>query len=580
MSPHAAARPFTAPPAQHEAGALPAPRHHHLATYLREAAARHGDRAAFTTCLPNGMFGSLTFAEADRRSDAFAAWLRLEVGLGQGARVALMTPNALAYPIVAFGTLKAGCTLVNVNPLYTSAELDHQLRDSGAEVLVVVDMFADRVAGAPAATRLRRVVTCEVTEGFSPVPRAVVRLVQRVWDRALPAVEVRHERLARVLRAGEARLRDGAEPSRWIEGQGPGTLAALQYTGGTTGVSKGAMLSHGNLLANVEQIRAVAEGHTVEGEECVLTALPLYHVFAFTANLLSFYGAGAHNVLAPSPRPIQNLRRAFENYPITWVTGVNTLFNALLNEEWFTAFPPRTLKAAVAGGAALQGAVAERWARVTGTRIAEGYGLTEASPVVTFNPLSGEARRDSIGVPVPGTSVRLLDDEGIVVQRGEPGELCVSGPQVMSGYFGRPDESAKVLRDGWLHTGDVATMDEDGFLRIVDRKKDMVIVSGFKVFPNEVEDVIARMDAVLECAVVGVPDPATGEQVRAYVVAQDPALSPEAVRAHCARSLTSYKVPKVVELRTELPKSPIGKVLRKELRAEHLRSLASGGLPC
>jgi long-chain acyl-CoA synthetase len=316
----------------------------------------------------------------------------------------------------------------------------------------------------------------------------------------------------------------------------------------------------------------MGRSHLEDGREVILTALPLYHIFAFTFNLLAFWGAGARNVLVPSPRPIGNLQRAFDNYRITWVSGVNTLFNALLNEEWFTAFPPRHLKAAVAGGAALQSAVAERWQRVTGTRIAEGYGLTETSPVVSFNPLAGVAKPDSIGIPAPGTEVRLVDDEGHDVPLGTPGELIVRGPQVMQGYWQQPEESAKVLRDGWLYTGDVAVMDEQGYFKIVDRKKDMILVSGFNVYPNEVEDAIAQMDAVLEVAVVGVPDAKSGEAVRAFVVSQDPGLTEEAVRAHAKRLLTDYKVPRSIEFRTELPKTPIGKILRKDLRDEARRA--------
>ena len=300
----------------------------------------------------------------------------------------------------------------------------------------------------------------------------------------------------------------------------------------------------------------------------MLTALPLYHIFAFTFNLLCFFVAGARNVLVPSPRPIQNLQRAFDNHRITWVSGVNTLFNALMNEEWFTAFPPRHLKAAVAGGAALQHAVAARWQQVTGTRIAEGYGLTESSPVVCFNPLGGTHKPDSIGIPTPGTEVRVVDEEGRTVAPGEPGELTVRGPQVMQGYWGQPQETARTLRDGWLHTGDIAVMDEDGHFRIVDRKKDMILVSGFNVYPNEVEDAIALMDEVLEVAVVGVPDARSGEAVRAYVVPQRDGLSEEAVRAHCRQRLADYKVPRSVVFRQELPKTPIGKILRKALRAE------------
>jgi long-chain acyl-CoA synthetase len=543
--------------------------HAHLADLVRSAAQRYAKQTAFTTCMPNGMHGSLTYAQVDMYSDAFAVYLREVVGLKAGARVALQTPNCLAYPVVAFGVFKAGCVLVNTNPLYTAEEMTHQFAGSGAEVLVIVDLFADKLPQVLAATGIRRVVVAEVTQFFSRVPRAVIRAVMKVWSRVLPKIVVEHIRLDWALAEGAvARTQKGIDVAAYTRGVGSDALAALQYTGGTTGVSKGAMLTHGNLLDNCAQAWAMGRALIDEGRETVLTALPLHHIFAFQFNLLCFFAAGARNVLVPSPRPIGNLQRAFDNYKITWMSGVNTLFNALLNEEWFTAFPPKHLKGAVAGGAALQSAVAQRWQRVTGTRIAEGYGLTECSPVVCFNPLVGTQKPDSIGVPVPGTQVRLVDDTGLPVPLGAAGELIVRGPQVMQGYWNRPAETAGVLRDGWLYTGDVAVMDADGYFRIVDRKKDMILVSGFNVYPNEVEEVIARMEQVLEVAVIGTPDAKSGEAVRAYVVAQDPALTAEQVRAHCRKYLTDYKVPRNVEFRTELPKTPIGKILRKNLKAE------------
>ena len=551
------------------------PQHPHLPALLSEAAARFASQVAFTTCMPNGMHGSLTFAQVDALASDFAVYLRNVLGLAPGARVALQTPNCLAYPVCAFGILKAGCVLVNTNPLYTASEMEHQFVDSGAEVLVIVDMFADRLEGLLPRTSIRRVIVCEVSQFFPAVPRAVIRGVMRWWNRALPPVAVEHVRLQQALAEGhQARERQGVDVNAFTAGTTRQTLAALQYTGGTTGRSKGAMLTHGNFLHNVSQSFSMGRSHIREGGEVVLTALPLYHIFAFTFNLLCFFVAGARNVLVPNPRPIQNLQRAFDNYPITWVSGVNTLFNALTNEEWFTAFPPAHLKAAVAGGAALQRAVAERWSRITGTRIAEGYGLTESSPVVCFNPLEGLHKPDSIGIPVPGTEVRLVDDAGAPVAAGQPGELVVRGPQVMSGYWQQPEETARTLRDGWLHTGDIAVVDEDGYFRIVDRKKDVILVSGFNVYPNEVEEVIAQLDAVLEVAVIGVPDERSGEAVRACIVLQQDGLTEEQVRAHCKRFLTDYKVPRSVEFRAEMPKSPIGKILRKDLKAELTRRQA------
>jgi long-chain acyl-CoA synthetase len=551
---------------------LPRPRHGDLVELLRDSESRFARQIAFTTCMPNGMHGSLTYAQVAQYSDEFAVYLRDCLGLAAGTRVALQTPNCLAYPVVAFGVLKAGCVLVNTNPLYTQSEMTQQFADSGAEALVIVDMFANKLEGMLPATRLKKVIVCQVSQFFPAIPRAVIRSVMKVWNRTLPSIGVEHVRLERALAEGRKALRKNSiDVTAYARGLGFDTLAALQYTGGTTGVSKGAMLTHGNLLSNVDQALAMGGSHIDHGREVVLTALPLYHIFAFTFNLLCFYAVGARNVLSPSPRPIGNLQRAFENYRITWVSGVNTLFNALLNEEWFTAFPPKHLKAAVAGGAALQHAVALRWERVTGTRIAEGYGLTEASPVISFNPLSGTQKPDSIGIPVPGTEVRLVGADNEPVPLEQPGELIVRGPQVMAGYWNRPDETARVIRAGWLHTGDVAVMDRDGYFRIVDRMKDMVLVSGFNVYPNEIEDVIARMDEVLEVGVIGVPDAKSGEAVRAYVVPLADGLTEEAVRAHCRRYLTEYKVPKGIEIRRELPKTPIGKILRRELRAEYER---------
>lgn len=525
-------------------------------------------KAAFSCVVPNGMNGRLGFAQLDELSDAFAGYLRGVLGLKAGDRVAVQLPNSLGYPVVALGVFKAGCVLVNTNPLYTETEMIHQFNNAGVQVLVLVDMFADKLPAVLAKTGVKQVVLASVSEFFPTIPGAIVRGVQRYWNRVLPPVTVPHTRLKTAIAKGRTTL--AATPARtYWEGIGRHDLAVLQFTGGTTGVSKGAMLTHDNLLNNIQQTRAMGQSHMAEGQECVLTALPLYHIFAFTTNLLGFLAVGGHNVLIPSPRPVQNLQRAIENFPITWMTGVNTLFNGLLNEEWFVAYPPKKLKASISGGTALHSAVAQRWREVTGTPIAEGYGLTETSPVVSFNPLTGTPRSGSIGIPAPATDVRLVGDEGQDAAPGQPGEIWVRGPQVMRGYWNAEEETAKVMNDGWFATGDVAVMDEEGYLRIVDRKKDMVLVSGFNVYPNEVEDVIAQLDSVLEVAVIGVSDASTGEAVRAYVV-QNPdhakPVTPAEVVAHCKKHLAAYKVPKLVEIRDELPKSPIGKVLRKDLR--------------
>jgi long-chain acyl-CoA synthetase len=564
-----APRPWTRHYRDGIAAELPPPAHPNLAALISESAERFADRRAFTSCMPNGMNGTLSYAQVDEASDAFAVYLREGLGLAQGSRVAVQLPNCLSYPVVVFGILKAGCVLVNTNPLYAVSEMMHQFRDSGAEALVIVDMFVDKLPEVLPHTAIRHVVVTSLAQFFPPVVRQVVQAVLRYWNRVIPPCPVKATPLGQALAEGR-RLGQGVTVKDYWRDLGPESLAALQYTGGTTGIAKGAMLSHGNLLANVAQIEAMAGSHISDGEECVLTALPLYHIFAFSVNLLAFFRHGAHNVLVPNPRPIQNLQRAIENYPISWISGVNTLFNALLNEEWFTLYPPRRLRAAAAGGTALHAAVAERWERITGTPLVEGYGLTESSPVISFNPLVGVRKPSSIGIPVPGTEICLVDDAGAPVTQGDPGELTARGPQVMQGYWQQPEATAETLRDGWLHTGDVAAMDEDGYLRIVDRKKDLILVSGFNVYPNEVEDCIALLDAVHEVGVIGVPDPDTGEAVRAYIVTRGE-LDRDTVKAHCRQQLARYKVPKQIAFVDELPKSPIGKVLRKDLRAQYLK---------
>ncbi len=549
---------------------LPPPSYASLADLVDRASATYAKRRAFTCVVPNGMNGTLSYAQVGAMSDAFAAYLRQDCGLQPGDRVAVQLPNGLPYPVVAFGVFKAGCVLVNTNPMYTPSEMIHQINDSGAKVLVIVDMFADKLAEVVPQTGLQAVVLAGVPEFFPKLPETIVRGVQKVWSRTLPPVPklaVPVLRLRAALAKGRAH---GADVRAYWTGTKPEDLALLQYTGGTTGVAKGAMLTHGNMLANLAQVQSVSGG-LMATDDCVLTALPLYHIFAFTANLLTFFEIGARNILIPSPRPVQNLQRAIENYPITWITGVNTLFNGLMNEEWFAAYPPKKLRAAIAGGTALHEAVATRWRAMTGTPLAEGYGLTETAPLVSFNPLDDRAKPGSIGIPVPGCDVVLVDDDGKPVPTGTPGEVMVRAPQVMSGYWHRPEETAKTLQKGWLFTGDVAVMDADGFLRIVDRKKDLVLVSGFNVYPNEVEDALAKMEAVLEAAVVPIPDAKTGEAVRAYIVKNpdyEGDLATEDILRHCKALLTDYKVPKSIIIRDELPKSPIGKILRKDLKAE------------
>lgn len=544
----------------------------HLPALLSAASAQYADTIAFTQCMPNGMNGSLTYARIEQLSSEFAAYLREELGLVPGDRVAVQMPNCLAYPIVAFGILKAGCVLVNTNPLYTASEMKHQFSDSGAKALVIIDMFADRLPEVLSATSIETVVTVRIAEFFPPVIAGVIRLVQKVWSRTLPAITVPHTRFQAALAAGRAKHTAEAS-ARYLDGIDATSLAALQYTGGTTGVSKGAMLSHGNLVANTLQMISMCGTFIRPGAEIVLTALPLYHIFAFTVNLLGFYHVGARNILVPSPRPPSNLKRAFENYRITWLTGVNTLFNALMLERWFADSPPRHLRASAAGGMALHESVASRWREVTGTPIVEGYGLTESSPVLTFNPLGGTAKDGTVGIPVPSTEVKCVTEAGKTAGVDEPGELLAKGPQIMLGYWQRPDETAATLDDGWLRTGDIAQMDADGYFTLVDRKKDMILVSGFNVYPNEVEESIAAVPGVQEVGVIGLPDDKSGEAVHAFVVmATAGAVTAEQVLAHCREHLAAYKVPRRVTFVDELPKSPIGKILRRELRTTSLTS--------
>jgi long-chain acyl-CoA synthetase len=544
---------------------LPALRWPHLPAFVDEAIAQYRERPAFTLFLPNGTQGTVSYGDVGRLSDAWAVYLREVAGFQAGDRVALLMPNCLAYPIVVFGCLKAGLVMVNTNPLYTVPEMVHQFNDSGAVGLVAIDVFANKVADALPQTAVRHVTLVTVADLLPPVKRFVVRTVQKHLRKMVPPATFAHIPFQRALAQGASRVDHGADARQYQAALTTDSIAALQYTGGTTGVSKGAILTHGNLLANVAASLEMWKPFLRPGAEVMLTALPLYHVFAFTANLMIFFAVGGRNILIPSPRPMSNLKRVMEQEPITWFTGINTLFVALMNEPWFQAKSHWHLKGTVAGGMALVPAVGERWQSMTKTPVYQGYGLTETSPVVTLNPFH-RPKMGSIGVPLPGTDVRLVDAQGQDVPPGQPGELLVRGPQVMRGYWQRPEESARVFVDGWLATGDIAVMDDEGYLSIVDRKKDMILVSGFNVYPNEVEAVLAEHPGVADVAVLGVPDPLCGEAVVAFVVKRDSGLTAEAVRAHARGSLTNYKVPKTIVFRDDLPKSNVGKILRKDLR--------------
>jgi len=503
---------------------------------------------------------TITYGQLDRMVRDFAAWLQSLGGLGPGARVALMMPNVLQYPVAVFGVLRAGMIVVNVNPLYTARELEYQLKDSGAQAIVVLENFAHVAEKALANAPLKYVVTTQAGDLF-PLPRrvAVNFAIRRVKKMVKPW------RIPGALGFRQALLR-GRRAKLTERPVTHGDIAFLQYTGGTTGVSKGAMLTHGNLIANMLQAKAWTHNSFQEGRETIITPLPLYHVFALTMNCLLPIQLGALNHLIINPRDIPGMVKELTGTRFTLITGVNTLYNALLNNADFSKIDFSPVRLVLAGGAAVQRSVAERWRAATGKPIVEGYGLTETSPFVSCN-LLGSEYNGSIGMPLPSTDVSIRDDDGREVGVGKEGELWVRGPQVMKGYWQKPEETRNVITpDGWLRTGDVGVMDERGMIRITDRKKDMILVSGFNVYPNEIEAIIAAHPGVVECAVIGVPDPVTGEAVKAFVILKDPGLTAESLVRFCRESLTNYKVPKQIEFRSKLPKSPIGKILRRELR--------------
>ena len=523
---------------------------------FEESATKFAARPSFTC-----MGKTITFAELDALSGAFGAYLQAN-GCKKGARVALMMPNILQYPVCLFGILRAGCTVVNVNPLYTARELEHQLADSGAEMIVVVENFAHTVQEVLGRTKIRQVIVTTIGEllGFKGI---AVDLVLRHVKKMIPAWKLPGAvRLSEALAAGR---RGKLEPVP----VGHDDIAFLQYTGGTTGVAKGAMLLHRNIVANLLQARAWVQPFLSDKREIIITPLPLYHIFSLTANCLTFMTLGAENVLIPNPRDIPGFIAEMGRFKFTGITGVNTLFNVLVNNPDFAKLDFSSLRLTLGGGMAVQEAVAVKWKEVTGCTLVEAYGLTETSPAATMNPLDMPAYNGSIGLPISSTEVVLRDDAGKDVALGQPGEICIRGPQVMAGYWNRPDETAKVMTaDGFFMTGDIGVMDYSGFVKIVDRKKDMILVSGFNVYPNEIEGVVAMHPGVLECAAVGVPDAKSGEAVKLFVVKKDESLTADEVLKHCRAQLTGYKMPRDVEFRKDLPKTNVGKILRRELRDE------------
>ncbi|WP_174868316.1 long-chain-fatty-acid--CoA ligase FadD [Pectobacterium polaris] len=518
---------------------------------------RYADRPAFVN-----MGEVMTFRKLEERSRAFAAYLQNQLKLQKGDRVALMMPNLLQYPVALFGVLRAGMVVVNVNPLYTPRELEHQLKDSGASTIVIVSNFAHTLEKIVHNTAVKHVILTRMGDQLSTAKGTLVNFVVKYIKRLVPKYHLPDAiSFRRVLQEGRRQ--------QYIRPDIINTdLAFLQYTGGTTGVAKGAMLTHRNMLANLEQCKGAYGTVLREGTELVVTALPLYHIYALMVNGLLFFELGGKNLLITNPRDIPAVVKELKQYPFTAITGVNTLFNALLNNKEFHELDFSALRLSAGGGASVQQSVAERWEKLTGKHLLEGYGLTESSPVVSGNPYDLKHYSGSIGLPMPSTDVRIIDDNGNDAGPGESGELWVRGPQVMLGYWQQPAATDEVLKDGWLATGDVVTSDDEGFLRVIDRKKDMILVSGFNVYPTEIEDVISRHPKVSESAVVGVENEVSGEAVKAFVVRRDNSLTKEELITHCRRNLTGYKVPKEIEFRDDLPKSNVGKILRRELRGE------------
>ena len=525
-----------------------------LAKTLGEACDKYRTRPAIS-CLGS----TITYEQWNQLSENFAAYLQTECGVKKGDRIAIMLPNLIQFPVVFFACQKVGAVCVNTNPLYTPREMQHQLKDSGATTIIIADLFLDKLGEILTKTDIKNVIYTGLADHTTFPKSIIIPLLLK-----LKGMPPKHKVGTRYLDALEIGGKRRVTPPTLTTDD----LCILQYTGGTTGVSKGAMLSHGNILSNLEQVREWVGCKLIDSEEVILTALPLYHIFALSINFLMFQTKGNLSVLVPKPIPIKNTVKIFKQHKITVMTGVNTLFNALTHDPGFTSEITKDLKFALGGGMAVQKAVSDAFEKIVGIPIIEGFGLTEASPVTHVNPLSDKRKVSSIGLPVPSTDAKVVDEDGNEVPIGESGELIIRGPQVMQGYWNRPEETQKTVRDGWLWTGDIARQDEEGYFFIVDRKKDMILVSGFNVYPNEIEDVLAKHPKVVEAAVIGIPDEKSGEAVKAFVVLKDPATKPEELSNFCKEQLTGYKVPKHFEFRDELPKTNVGKILRRKLREE------------
>lgn len=544
----------------------------HMSDLINSGVTEFQSATAFSCVLPSGHVASLSFTELGQYSDQVAAYIREDLGLRRGDVVAVQCVNSLAYPVLLCGLMKAGVTITNINPLYTPDETNHQLKDSGAKILFVIDLFGDRLTEALADTKVEKVYRLTLTDLFPKFQQMLLNFVMRKVKKLVPESDVQfHGSFESVLKAGARRLQSGVDVSAYLKNVSGDDILFYQYTGGTTGRSKGAELTHRNVTANVSQAHKRNKGIFDDGQHVMMLVLPLYHVYALAVGAMSCVTNGTHVVLVPVPRPLSNLKVVFDKFNITTMPSVNTLYLGLMQEDWFRKDPPKHLKYCFSGAAPLNPQTAEDWTNLTGAKIYEGYGLTESTCVVSSMPLTEEPKMGTCGRPIPGTKLRIVGEDGQDKPAGEPGELWISGPQIMKGYLGRPDATAETItQDGWLKTGDVAVIDEEGYLSIVDRMKDMVIVSGFNVYPTDVEDVLTRCDGVADAAVVGAPCEMTGEKLVAYVVPAETGLTEESVVQHCRDHLTNYKVPKIIVFIEELPKSPVGKVLRRELRKQAL----------
>lgn len=525
-----------------------------LNAFLSEAMRKFAKKPAFYS-----MGKSLTYEEVDKMSTQFGAYLQSR-GLKPGDKIAIMMPNLLQYPIALFACIRAGLIVVNTNPLYTPREMLYQFNDSEVKGIIIVENFASHLQEILGKTKIETIILTSIGEMLGPVKGSIVNFVVKSVKRMVPKYE-----LPNVVCFKDA-IQQGKKFAINSFDDHPGRVISHQYTGGTTGVAKGAMLTNKNLLSNMLQIKACLDTQMKEGGEITLCPLPMYHIFAFVVNCLAMMSYGSMNVLVVNARDIKSVIKEFKNHKITVMTGVNSLFNALLHDKDFLTLDFSHLKVAVGGAMAIQRSVNDRWHEVTGRNLVEGYGMTESSPVVSVNPLDGTARIGTVGMPVPSTDVRIADENDHTLPTGQQGEIQVQGPQVMLGYFNKPDETAKTIRNGWLCTGDIGFLDEDGYLRVVDRIKDMIIVSGFKVFPNEVEDVVTAHPKVKECAAVGIASEKSGECVKLFVVKKDSNVTKDELIAYCRENLTTYKVPKEIEFRESLPKTNVGKILRRELR--------------